>query len=506
MPQSFSQRTEEFRYRVGDVDVSSVTWRHPCGARGAPAEYDALTYLRYHRHEGDSRPVTPDLVLSLQPGNTGGPSSFDPVARNIVAALGHRGLRCEVWAMARRSQRLADATGMRAALARGDHRVAVDYYYRGRSLDGRTFPGWLPARRQGFLTRYGVEQAVSDWHFVHAREIPDPADRARRLFLGGHSLGGPLANLYCQWDFPTGPGYREVAGVIGLDGPIAVDPLDLAGHARPAAEAARRVLPAAAAAMRTGLLPASNNWGALRLGDIAVLTGIAALAARFEPEAESTLLPEVPRTLLVDGLFRLLYPRGGPRRWRLTNAALFGTLFGRVAQATTLSNDMGGYTGPPRGKRAALTGLARIPLAGELFAATLSERPLAMPADPGVLTGWVDGGESISSFDDTVLAWGNGEFSYINGYESRLLPVEAVLGMFGALPAARHREWMDSVPALTVASGLWTPIRRRRGPRPQEIEAPGYSHQDVLSARQPDVVVESVADFLAAHLPARRTA
>ncbi|WP_280445199.1 hypothetical protein [Nocardia brasiliensis] len=503
MPQH-PQRIEQFRYRVGAVAISEVGWRHPAGQRGAPTAFDRLSYLRYRPLDADAD--LPAIVLSLQPGNTGGPSSFDPLARNLVAALRRRGVCCEVWAMTRRSQHLIDRTGMRAAVEAGDHQLAVDYYYRGHTVAGRTFGGWLPARRLAFLAGYGVEQVVADWQHVHALELPDPADRARRLFIGGHSLGGPLANLYCQWDFPDGPGYRQVAGVIGVDGPITADPLDLGDRLRPLAPVANRALPALTPFTRAGLLPATNHWGPLRLGDIATLIGVAALAARYAPGAESTLLREVPRTLLVDSLFRLLYPQGGPRRWRLTNAALFGTLFGRVAQATTLANDMGGYTGPPRVKRTPLTGLTRIPLAGELFAAALSDRPLSMPADPHRLTDWSAGDDAISSFDDTVFAWGNGEFSYLNPYESRLLPMQAVLGLLGGLAAGRHGDWSEHLPALTVAGDLWAPIRRRRGPRPGEVDAVGYSHQDVLSARQPDIVVDSMARFLLVNTPLRRTA
>lgn len=412
--------------------------------------------------------------------------------------------------MERRSQHLADRTGMRAAVAAADYRVAVDYYYRGRSIGGRTFQGWLPARKQRFLTDFGVRDAVRDWQLLHTLEIPEPAERARRLFVGGHSLGGPLANFYCQWDFADGPGYQEIAGVLGVDGPITVDPLEIA-RLRPVSAAAGAAHRALTAATRTGALPASSNWGPLRLGDLAVLTGIAAIAARFEPDSETDILQHVPRGMLLDGLFLLLYPRGGPRRWRLTNAALFGTLFGRVAQATTLANDMGTYAGAVRHKRALLTDLPRIPLAGELLGAVLTQRPLLMPADPhGTLTGWRTSSDAISSFDDTVFAWGNGEFSYLNTYESRRLPVEMVLALIGARTGAlrglQHRDWTDHRPHLTIAGDVFAPIRTRRGPRPNEIDAPGYSHQDMLSATQPDVVVESIAAFLTANAAIARTA
>ncbi|MBL1079706.1 hypothetical protein JK358_35410 [Nocardia sp. 2] len=501
------QRSEDVRYTLGDVQISTVTWRSPAAVTDAPAACDTLGYQRYRPLDAAGRPVTADLVLSLQPGNTGGPSSFDPLARNLIAALRRSGVNCEVWAMARRGQPLTDPTGMRAAVAAGDHRVAVDYYYRGRALGGRTYTGWLPMRRQRFLRDYGLAQVLRDWHTIHSLELPDPAQRARQLVIGGHSLGGPLSNFYCQWDFPSGPGYREVAGVIGLDGPITVDPLQLDLRAAHRTRTALRML---AATTHNRLAPPSNNVGPLRLGDLALLLSTAALAARFHPQAHSTLLADVPRSMLVDSLFRLLYPQGGPRRWQLTNAALFGTLFSRSAAATTLANDMGTYQGAVRVKRAGLTRLARTPLAGEIVTAAFGGGPLHMPADPRrTLTDWcADGG--ISSFTDTVFAWGNGEFSYLNSYESRRLVGEAFAGMIGErsgdLTGLRHGDWEEHIPSLTITGDVWTPIRRRLHPRANLIHAEGYSHQDVLSARQPDVVVDSMTAFLLGNLEIARSA
>ena len=36
--------------------------------------------------------------------------------------------------------------------------------------------------------------------------------------LGGHSLGGSLTVAYAAWDFNGRPGYKDIVGMVGIDG------------------------------------------------------------------------------------------------------------------------------------------------------------------------------------------------------------------------------------------------------------------------------------------------
>jgi len=41
---------------------------------------------------------------------------------------------------------------------------------------------------------------------------------ARKVILGGHSLGASLAYAYAAWDFNGRPGYKDLAGIVAIDG------------------------------------------------------------------------------------------------------------------------------------------------------------------------------------------------------------------------------------------------------------------------------------------------
>ena len=64
---------------------------------------------------------------------------------------------------------------------------------------------------------------MRDWNAVLTKEIPSRAVRRRKMFCGGHSLGGPLTMAYAGWDFDGNPattadaGYEQCAGFFGLD-------------------------------------------------------------------------------------------------------------------------------------------------------------------------------------------------------------------------------------------------------------------------------------------------
>jgi len=80
-----------------------------------------------------------------------GANNYDYMARELIRMSGGT---IEVWATERRPNLFEDLTGMNGAERARDPQFAVDYYYHGKEVDGRSF--------QGFLTQDDVAY-LSEW-------------------------------------------------------------------------------------------------------------------------------------------------------------------------------------------------------------------------------------------------------------------------------------------------------------------------------------------------------
>src|SRR6185503_19365141 len=66
-------------------------------------------------------------------------------------------------------------------------------------------------------------QTLRDEYAVIKRGVPSAALRRRKVFCGGHSLGGPLTTAFAGWDFggdrktKRDAGYMQCAGFFGQD-------------------------------------------------------------------------------------------------------------------------------------------------------------------------------------------------------------------------------------------------------------------------------------------------
>ena len=145
-------------------------------------------------------------VLVLVPGFIGGAGDFRLIARDIVSRVPD----LQVWAVDRRSNALEDTS----VFAGGDPDKAFDYYLRLQEVDGRRF---RPLRGQDFpFTReWGLDLALRDLRRVI---LTARFQGASKVILGGHSLGASTAVAYSTWDFGGRPGYRDVDGLVLIDG------------------------------------------------------------------------------------------------------------------------------------------------------------------------------------------------------------------------------------------------------------------------------------------------
>ena len=163
-------------------------------------------------------PATAHTVLVLVPGTNGGAGSITLVARDIV----RRVPRLQVWIVDRREQALEDTSVFES----GDPQQAQDYYlgFHYRRVDGADAK---------FAADWGLRLQLSDLHSVIARA----RRHGRRVVLGGHSAGASTAVAYAAWDFHGRPGYRELAGLVLIDGGL-LGSFDSADLARAKAELA----------------------------------------------------------------------------------------------------------------------------------------------------------------------------------------------------------------------------------------------------------------------------
>jgi pimeloyl-ACP methyl ester carboxylesterase len=183
-----------------------------------PEQFDKV----YARQIG---PPKADRVLVLMPGTIEGAGNFTLIARNIVKRVDD----LQVWAIDRRSQALEDTAMFERALA-GEisQQEMFDYYL------GWIANGGIPADHYQFADtsalpfarEWGMETALEDARTV----IRHAGHKGREVILGGHSLGASLTAAYGAWDFDGRPGYKDIEGMVLIDGGLlgSFDPFNLA--------------------------------------------------------------------------------------------------------------------------------------------------------------------------------------------------------------------------------------------------------------------------------------
>jgi hypothetical protein len=334
------------------VKESHVRLRAPMpeSSPAHPAACDWISYLRFRHARGPRRSVDADAVLTLMPGIFAGAGSMDRVARNTIRRAAKLGRRVEVWTLERRSNCLEDHRGVRAGVKTGDPRVSFGYYFEGREVDGKKFPGFADHEEAAFLRDVGLAQTVKDWHTIITREIPSQRMRKRKLVCGGHSLGGPLTAALASWDFDGDPettkdaGYNQCAAFVGLDTTVSVDGSGGGSAGVGILTAAVSQSDAAPYVDAPPLTPDTLQAPAL----IAVTA--------FQKPAEETIVTQlIPRTPEWDATERLLFARnpqeaatGSPsiRDFRVTNASALATIFDDNSSGISIfRTSLGLYTG-----------------------------------------------------------------------------------------------------------------------------------------------------------------
>lgn len=523
----------------------------------APSECDWLGYLRFRHAEGPERAADADAVLVAMPGNLGGAQEFDVLARNVIAQAAARNRYVEVWALDRRSNCLEDRTGIVAATEARDWSVALDYYWRGKEIDGRRFEGFKTSDEVPYLAEFGVARTVEDWYAVMARGIPDPEARRRKVFCGGHSHGGFLTGAFATWDFDGDPetaedaGYNQCAGYFALDTAV-TNSQGIPKWLGPAGD----VLGAAVAAgVRSGAISRMEGTYPLPVTpETFTFFNVAALAAYHQPDAEADL-QRVPHTRDIDHAMGLFFSRnaavfaaGTPtmRDFRLTNEAAFAALVDDNSQplVQALHVSLGTFDGGPVVDKdfPVPNALRDVPFAGQAlfgFTGGLTAAPgstrLMIPETPhGPLYRWrpydrvgepdapkqldstghpyTSPASEISDVHQFARVSFEGPVDQLEHYMPQRLLLETVAfltgGRGGDLSGAKHEDGPARRPYLEILGGESAgttigamPIEPGVEPR-RRVILPGYNHLDVVAAAarqndgEPEGSSASLTDFV----------
>lgn len=252
--------------------VSSRSFTVATPPAAGPSEFDRV-YVRAH---GSRRARN---VLVLMPGTFGGAGDFTLAAKALV----RRNRSLQVWALDRREQALEDTSVFRRTLAgKASLEDAFNYYL-----------GWLtdnpPAERYrklpvtnpyyAFARDWGMKTVLKD-----TRAVVNRARRSgKRVVLGGHSVGASLAISYAAWDFHGRPGFRDLKGLVLIDGGLlgSFDPYNLTQARAAMAEMAVKG-------------PFSDLIG-LGIPELAGIFGeLGGLYARYRPGEPATTLQSFP--------------------------------------------------------------------------------------------------------------------------------------------------------------------------------------------------------------------
>jgi hypothetical protein len=219
--------------------------------RDRHGEYLNLNHAIYTAYRLAADPGPPDTVLILMPGTWAGSMSMDRFARDVLrmaAESGRKGI--EVWLHDRRSEQLEDHTGLRWAEQEQDRLShdqvieGISAYYKpgfmpgdaGAELLGRRFTP-LDQDAVRFMAGWGADVAVRDWRAVVLQAQRTVGNEVvgndvatavvkkkpgRHVFIGGHSLGGGLTEIYADYDFDRDPG-REALGQDDVDGLVLLE-------------------------------------------------------------------------------------------------------------------------------------------------------------------------------------------------------------------------------------------------------------------------------------------
>ena len=184
--------------------------------------------VRFERLDGFASPDTPPElnrvgviqigarsaknVLILNPGTSASAAYFVPLAKTLMKRV--KGW--QVWAVERRENQLEDHSVLDRAKEGTATGLELFNYYLGWITDPTvtTHFQFIPDANVAYAREWGMNTEIEDLRVV----VQAAAVHARRIVVGGHSLGGSITTAYATWDFGGEAGAKGLKGLVFIDG------------------------------------------------------------------------------------------------------------------------------------------------------------------------------------------------------------------------------------------------------------------------------------------------
>ncbi len=514
-----------------DVTRSLVTIDAPMpeGVPARPAACDQLRYYRYRHTGGPADPQQADAVFVNMPGVLGGAGSLEMHGLGVVQQAAERGRSVEVWGLDRRSNCLEDRHGLDAALRANDAGVALDYYFGRKPVEGRTFGGFLKNGSLPIAAHFDLKQTIEDYRAVIVDGMPDAETRKRKLFCGGHSLGGSLTGQLMAWDFDgdaattADAGYELCRASIALDSTVTADPSGLGDVPLVSESVARsRTLAYNTVTSFVNRSLRVVDFGFIGPETMGTLLGVG-LTAQLRPDTDtSDLVARIPTSGAAEQGLRLFHsrtlvdllaPTAVLRRQKLTGEALLGAFLDDDTQPLSfIRTSFGAYDAGPVGRKSFSQG-------GALLFPTSTDR----------LYGWANFNDPLPAFtqpngqpystpasevtdvQDLARVLHDGPLEFAEEYFPTRITTDIGFAQAGSrdgdLAHVRYAGGPATRPRLTIFAADGVTDRKAPPARPGDVAVtlPGYDHLDVVTAAprqndgQPEDTAAAVVDFMLTH-------
>ena len=186
---------------------ASASYVKLAGAPGfGPAKYANVHVAKYGKASAKN-------VLVLIPGTFAGSGSFAGIGPYLAKKV--PGL--QVWAIDRRPNQFEDTSYMVKGLkGQVSGQQLFDYYigWIGNEQNVPVHYKPLDDSKYTFARGWGLKMAMEDTR----RVVLAARKGGRKVVLGGHSLGASSVYDYATWDFNGHPGYKDLVGMVAIDG------------------------------------------------------------------------------------------------------------------------------------------------------------------------------------------------------------------------------------------------------------------------------------------------